>query len=125
MNKAFDKVKHQLLIYDLFDVGMSTAVVDWFVTCLSKRKQRVVLKTGESSLYMPCESGVPQGSVLGPLLFSLYTTSIDMATKPARLQVLGDDAQLDPAGHSVNEISLTLSLALSTLLRISSKRVTF
>ena len=54
-------------------------VLDWFVSymCLSKRKQWVVLKTGETSLFMPCESGVPQltsaqGRVLGPLLISLH-----------------------------------------------------
>ena len=76
-SKAFDIAKHQLLIIDLLTIGISSTALSWFVSYLNNRKQRVVLTNGDSSLYKPCENGVPQGSVLGPLLFSIYTKDVD------------------------------------------------
>ena len=72
MSKAFDKVRHQLMIQDLFALGVSSTALRWFASYFTDHRQRVVLASGQCSRLTACGCGVPQGSVLlGPLLFSL------------------------------------------------------
>ena len=71
ISKAFDKVWHKGLLYKLKSVGIRGALLSWFESYLSNLQQRVVLH-GQSSDWRQIEAGVPQGSVLGPLLFLIY-----------------------------------------------------
>ena len=71
ISKAFDKVWHEGIIFKLKDNGISGNILTFFENYLTNRYQRVVLN-GKESNWMSLQSGVPQGSVLGPLLFSLY-----------------------------------------------------
>ena len=66
--EAFDRVWHKGLLYKLHSVGISGNLLDMFADYLSERKQSVVLP-GVSSDWSTLEAGVPQGSILGPLLF--------------------------------------------------------
>ena len=71
VSKAFDKVWHDGLIFKLKQNGISGGLLSLFTSYLHNRKQRVVLN-GSYSNYVNIQSGVPQGSVLGPLLFLVF-----------------------------------------------------
>ena len=115
MSKAFDKVRHQHLVNDLFSVGISKSALSWFISYLSGGKQRAVLASGNTTEYQPCESGVPQGSVLGPLFFCIYMSGVAQAADPAHSQIFADDILLDSFSKSVEELNLTLSSSVSRL----------
>ena len=74
--KAFDKVPHQRLILNLKSHGMGNSRINWIEQWLTDRRQRVVVD-GEVSNWKSVLSRVPQGSVLGPILFLVYIDDLE------------------------------------------------
>ena len=92
LSKAFDKVWHEGLIFKLKQNGVQGNLLDLLDNYLSGRKQRVVLN-GVQSRWEEIQSGVPQGSVLGPLLFLIYINDLTHGIS-SNIKLFADDASL-------------------------------
>ena len=92
-SKAFDKVDHKILHKKLHLNGIRGNVYNWISSFLSGRKQHVVID-GVKSPAIDVISGVPQGTVLGPLLFILYINDIFSVVKHSKIKVFADDSKL-------------------------------
>ena len=92
ISKAFDKVWHDGLIFKLKQNGVCGSLLKLFESYLNDRHQRVVINSSYSN-YLPIESGVPQGSVLGPLLFLIYINDLEKDIK-SNIKFFADDTML-------------------------------
>ena len=92
ISKAFDRVWHVGLLHKLRAAGVTGEILNWFNNYLSDRKQRVVL-SGAVSDWLFIRAGVPQGSILGPLLFLLYINDI-VTDIGSNIRLFADDTSL-------------------------------
>ena len=91
-SKAFDKVNHSKLLWKLHQYGIRGQVLGWIRAFLGSRSQRVVLD-GEESESIPVTSGVPQGSILGPILFLIYINDLQDGIF-SQVRLFADDTAL-------------------------------
>ena len=93
LQKAFDTVSHDILIKKLEHYGIRGNVLNWFRSYLRGRSQYVSVN-GHSSDLLPISCGVPQGSVLGPLLFLIYVNDPPNISKVLQFDLFADDTSI-------------------------------
>jgi len=117
-SKAFDSVPHQRLLKKLQNYGINNNIYYWIETWLTKRSQCVVLN-GVSLDSVPVQSGVPQGTVLGPLMFLLYINDISKGIH-SPLRLFADDCFLYKV-VTTEQDALQLQKDLDLLLKWAEK----
>ena len=125
LTAAFDTVMHDLLIEDLILLGLSDIVLDWFRSYLSDRQFHVSVGKAKSDP-RPLLRGVPQGSVLGPLLFSVYTTELSWILKKYNVsfKLFADDTQFYFAFEGIQNSEQVFSNIVSDIkLWMDSRRL--
>ena len=93
-SKAFDSIPHARLLAKLRALSMHDHALRWFFDYLSCRLQAVVDEGGSIADRLRASTGVPQGSVLGPLLFAVYINDLPAALSFARIMIYADDTQV-------------------------------
>lgn len=92
ISKAFDKVWHKGLLYKLSNLGIRGNLLKWFHSYLHNRKQCVVIN-GTKSYLKNVQAGVPQGSILGPLLFLIYINDL-VVNIDCNIKLFADDTSI-------------------------------
>ena len=113
ISKAFDKVWHEGLLFKLKCYGVEGGILKLLENYLHNRKQRVLLN-GQNSSWEDVNAGVPQGSILGPLLFLIYINDLpDNLVSVAKL--FADDTSIFSTVHNINSSAEALNGDLSSI----------
>ena len=121
ISKAFDKVWHEGLIYKLKTYGIDGKLLKLLENYLTDRQQRVVLN-GQTSSWQNIYAGVPQGSVLGPLLFLIYINDLPDGLA-SMCKIFVDDtslfSKLNDKSNSNSQLNSDLAKIPSTMIQTS------
>ena len=119
LKKAFDTVPHKELISKLERFGFVDNSIAWFTNYLSNRSQVVSLGSN-LSVPMPVENGVPQGSILGPVLFTLYINDLPSCINFSNVIMYADDTIMTQlyifSSAQLMEVELKLNMELTSLI---------
>ena len=114
LSKAFDTIDHKILLAKLNNYGVRGIALEWFRSYLTGRSQYVSYKdTNSDSLFISC--GVPQGSVLGPLLFIIYTNDLPNSLKHSQCILFADDTTVFKSSHNINDAITSIESDLGNL----------
>ena len=113
ISKAFDRVWHEGLLFKLQQNGISGEVITLIKIFLSCRNQRVVLN-GQHSAWADVKAGVPQGSILGPLLFLIYINDLSNGVNSS-VKLFADDTSLFSVVHNITDSANLLNSDLSKI----------
>ena len=114
LSKALDSINHSILLSKLSFYGIQNPHIDCFKLYLNKRKQRVFVN-GNISDTMPISSGVPQGSILGPLLFLIYINDFSETSDIFSMRLFADDPSLTASAKNIDELLLKINKELPNI----------
>ena len=115
LSKAFDLINHNLLLKKLEIYGLSESTLGWFNSYLSMRKQAVAVN-GTASEFLDISRGVPQGSILGPLLFITFMNDLSFEINdPQKLKMFADDSTILVAGRTLEYANQQLANCLKPI----------
>ena len=114
LRKAFDTVNHNILLLKMEHYGVRGPSLQWFRSYLSERKQYVYIN-GECSELKQISCGVPQGSVLGPLLFLIYINDLPNISKKLDLYLFADDTNIYYEDKSLENLEIRVNKELKNL----------
>lgn len=118
LSKAFDSICHEILLKKLEDIGASPSATRWFRSYISGRSQYVKIGPSKSTSQV-ITHGVPQGSILSPLLFSIYTNDLPKATNDCLLESYVDDSKVLLSFSTNNKLEAKAKLE-EDLIRVTS-----
>ena len=107
ISKAFDRVWHKGVLFKLQQMGINGGLLEWFKSYLTNRKQKVVIR-GQSSEEVSINAGVPQGSILGPLLFIIFINDIITDIR-SPMRLFADDTSVYVIVDNPVESAITLN----------------
>ena len=113
-SNAFDTVDHVILLKKLAHYGIRGTALKWFESYLSNREQYVTYN-GISSSKQRIKCGVPQGSILGPLLFLIYINDLCLVCKHTSAILFADDTNLFTSGKDLKSLEITTNSELSRI----------
>ena len=114
LRKAFNTVNHDILLMKLQHYGIRNNMFSWYKSYLTDRKQFVSFN-GQNSETLETNCGVPQGSVLGPLLFLLYINDLPNISKALNFYLFADDTNMYYESKSLIDMEKTINKELSKL----------
>lgn len=114
LSKAFDTVNHSILLHKLSLYGVDDNALRWFTSYLTDRKQQCYVNSKLSS-QQTINCGVPQGSILGPLLFLIYINDLPHCLQHSNARMYADDTNITTSGKSLTEISYYVNKDLSNI----------
>ena len=119
-SKAFDCANHKLIIAKLKALGFKNSSLKWINSYLTDRSQQVITDKGESS-WINLINGVPQGSILGPLLFTILVSDISSNIRFCKYHLYADDTQLYITGKltEINKLIQNLNEDLNRIANFS------
>jgi hypothetical protein len=108
LSKAFDMIDHEILIEKLAIYKFNSPAIQWFKSYLHGRTQQVSISNTFSES-QPITRGVPQGSVLGPLLFIIFINDMPLVSKNSQTNMFADDSTLYYSSISIDDVTDTLN----------------